>query len=244
MISRAKSARHARFQVAVPVVYRCALNGRADQQGSSGLTYDVSVSGVALDIPENLPIRTSVAMDLALGSRHLAVHGGVVWVRRPVAELNAFRHGVAFSALEDDESDALAEFFREHAPVATRMPLADGLKAILQAGVDARVVECSSTGACIEHCGTLRPDTRCRLTLVHAHKLLSLSAIVVRTQVLGVDRSRDEGIMYQTGVVFAELTPGQREDLRVLIAACGQEYGLCVGRSSSLKSASTVLGAG
>ncbi len=217
-MSRPPASRHPRFEVTVPIIYGAPSTrpGRED----AGRTHDLSVSGAALDLPEHLPIRTWMSLHVLLGSQRLRVHAGVVWTRQLVSDLTVFRHGVTFAPLGEDGNALLATFFQETALVPTRIPVPVAIKAVVQATIDARVVDLSLVGACLEHDRPLRPESDSRLTLITADKRFSLSAHILRSSVDRVDRQStgDRDIVYRTGVRFDAVAAGQQQNLRELIA--------------------------
>ena len=217
-MSRTPASRHPRFEVTVPIIYGAPSTrpGRED----AGRTHDISVSGAALDLPEQLPIRTWMSLQVLLGSQRLRVHAGVVWTRQVVTDLVLFRHGVTFAPLGEDGNALLATFFQKITPGPIRMPCSRRLRAVVQATIDARVADLSLVGACLEHHGILRPETDCHLVLVAADNCLSLSAHILRSSVACVARKTigDPEIVYRTGVQFNRLTAAQQQNLNEMIA--------------------------
>ena len=217
-MSRLPAVCQPRFEVTVPILYGAPSTrpGRED----AGWTHDLSVSGAALDLPEPLPIRTWLSLHVLLGSQRVRVHAGVVWTRQLVTDLVLFRHGVTFAPLGAEGNALLAAFFQETTPVPTRIPVPGAINAVVQATIDARVIDLSLAGACLEHDRPLRPESDSRLTLITADTRFSLSAHILRSSVDRVDRpsTGDRDIVYRTGVRFEAGAAGHQQTLRELIA--------------------------
>jgi len=221
MLHNESAVRHPRFQAVVPVLYGLAVGGGP----RSGCTYDISLSGAALDLPEHVPIRTWMSLQMLLGPQALPLHAGVLWCRRPVTAIAVFRHGVIFSPLDENVSTLLSRYLREETSFATRIPFPRTITAVVQASIDALVADLSPLGACLEHRGQLRPDTECHLVLVSPDTSINLAAWIIRSHVVRVDRSPagEADIVYHTGLRFARVTAGQEQELGALIAHCRRE---------------------
>ncbi len=219
MVSPTSAPRQPRFQIVVPLRYRQMLGQRGERQASSGFSYDLSLSGAAIDLPQHLPIRNRVSLDFLLGPESLELNGGVLWVRRPVPDLSVYRHGIAFAPLDGTEYAQLNRFLLENVALPTRTPLPPSVKAVVQATIEARVVDLSAGGACLEHRGMLRPQSACQLLLVDPLQSLRICASIVRCQAIGVDgRPGAEGqLLYQTAVVFRDLSRPEDAAIRQMI---------------------------
>ena len=85
---------YARFEVYMPAV--CTAGGRGLARTSlAGSTRSVSVGGIELLLPETLPVRTPVVIQIHEES---TVRGHVVWVGKDTSTMvgSRFPHGVAF----------------------------------------------------------------------------------------------------------------------------------------------------
>jgi hypothetical protein len=101
----------------------------------------------------------------------------------------------------------------------TRVKIAGKLAGRVHATIGSNLLDLSATGARIEHFGLLRKGTTCSFELPSELGGLTLSARVVRSTVVGKGHGPDgeERFRYESGLVFANLTPEQEAALSKLL---------------------------
>ncbi|MFQ5801347.1 MAG: PilZ domain-containing protein [Candidatus Methylomirabilales bacterium] len=94
-----------------------------------------------------------------------------------------------------------------------------GVTGAITASRQAEVLDLSLRGALVEHQGMLRPEGLCSLELQAGGELLTIRCRVVHSQ---VSRSESgEGVHYQSGLEFLDLTPWAEQALGALIRSYG-----------------------
>jgi hypothetical protein len=99
----------------------------------------------------------------------------------------------------------------------------------VRATLETRLLDLGTTGARIEHGNLLRPGFTCTLELPSALGGLVLSIRVVRSAVVGMEKSPagDQVLRYESGVAFVELTTDQQAALEAVVdrLASGETLG-------------------
>jgi hypothetical protein len=98
---------------------------------------------------------------------------------------------------------------------AQRVPIGGRLAGRARATQDVRLLDISTLGARIQHLNLLRPGSACALELPPVMGALFLSARVVRSTVVGTEKSPegDRLLRYETGLAFIGVTIDQQASL-------------------------------
>ena len=92
---------------------------RFDEEGfhadlATGRTLDISHGGIRLELHHHLPLRTVVALTLALGNRLIDVEGKVVYLEEIDDERCAM--GIQFRDMSEEARQTLEQYLAEAAP--------------------------------------------------------------------------------------------------------------------------------
>jgi hypothetical protein len=115
---------------------------------------------------------------------------------------------------------------------APRIHVAGRLGARARATLDVRLLDVSETGARIEHYDVLRPGSTYAFEFPPALGRLSLSAKVVRSAIIGAEKT-PEGerlLRYQSGLTFTAPTAEQQATLAGILERIPPGGGLGYGR--------------
>ena len=97
--------RHPRYPAALSIVYW--RKGAGPTRAGIGRTLNVSGGGACLELPEVLPLGTSLSVDLPTDPGELRVDALVVWVGGPESPGGDVLHGVSFIEVTADQHQAL-----------------------------------------------------------------------------------------------------------------------------------------
>ncbi|HXZ44783.1 MAG TPA: PilZ domain-containing protein, partial [archaeon] len=207
--------RSPRYMVTLPVRYQALPEeGRVSRTGA-GQTRDLSETGACLDLPDPFALGTSLSLGLPVEPDSLTVQAAVVWVEKARVPSTGTRHGVSFPHITPDQRQGLQALLRRHRAVRSRVALVPPLPVQSRPPMPLRLVDLSPSGACLEHPCRLHPGSSCVLEFPPALGPLTLTAQVVRSNVVGVELGPEETRRprYESGVAFVRVTPDQRAAL-------------------------------